>query len=229
MQGFGSPSFNAYYLMLRSTNPALQQAASMTQRQAGSCTVRNAALLLLAAAAAASAAPEGRPSATQYIASACTTYAMEYEPLVEQYLGQFQGGFSTSDLLQVPSMYNGSRLQAEFRGAALLLYVLDGQVFFDASLPRPGGKRLKNMEYFGIPVLQQLSQLAGVYCGNHLCPQVYIAQCCVLAGFRCAVQCCVPSLRWRGAQLLHMHKNLFCAACNACLHFWQCALLCTKS
>ena len=53
------------------------------------------------------------------------------------------------------------RLQREYGGAAALLYILDGEVLYDSSLPQPGGKRLKNLEYFGIPVLQQLAQLAG--------------------------------------------------------------------
>ena len=34
-------------------------------------------------------------------------------------------------------------------------------MLYDSSLPQPGGKRLKNLEYFGIPILQQLAQLAG--------------------------------------------------------------------
>ena len=49
----------------------------------------------------------------------------------------------------------------EYSGASPLLYILDGEVFYDSSLPQPGGKRLKNLEYFGIPILQQLAQLAG--------------------------------------------------------------------
>ncbi len=116
------------------------------------------ALLVLTLAASASAE---RPSASEYLATQCAAYATAYDPLVEHYLSQFRGGFSTSDILQMPAMYNGTRLQREFKGALPVLYILDGEVYRDSSLPQPGGKRLKNLEFFGIPLLQQLSQLAG--------------------------------------------------------------------
>lgn len=115
-------------------------------------------LLLLTIAASASA---NRPSASEYVATQCAAYATAYEPLVEQYLSQFRGGFSTSDILQMPAVYNGTRLQREFEGALPVLYILDGEIYPDSSLPAPGGKRLKNLEFFGIPLLQQLSHLAG--------------------------------------------------------------------
>ena len=117
------------------------------------------ALLLLTIAASASA---DRPSASEYVATQCAAYAAAYDPLVDFYLSQFRGGFSTSDILRMPAMYNGTRLQKDFKGALPVLYVLDGEVYRDSSLPRPGGKRLKNLEFFGIPLLQQLGQLAGV-------------------------------------------------------------------
>ena len=63
----------------------------------------------------------------------------------------------------------GCRLQREYSGASPLLYILDGEVLYDSSLPQPGGKRLRNLEYFGIPVLQQLSQLAGALHFAHPC------------------------------------------------------------
>ena len=116
------------------------------------------ALLLLMVAAPASAK---RPSASEYVATHCTAYAAAYEPLAEHYLSQFRGGFSTADILQRPAMYNRTRLQREFKGALPVLYILDGEIYRDSSLPQPGGKRLKNLEFFGIPLLQQLSQLAG--------------------------------------------------------------------
>ena len=116
-------------------------------------------LLLLTFAAYASA---NRPSASEYVATQCAAYATAYEPLVEHYLSQFRGGFSLSDILQMPAVYNGTRLQREFEGALPVLYVLDGEVYHDSSLPEPGGKRLKNLEFFGIPLLQQLAHLAGM-------------------------------------------------------------------
>ena len=121
------------------------------------------ALLLLMVAAFASAK---RPSATEYVANHCTAYAAAYESLTEHYLSQFRGGFSTADILQRPAMYNHSRLQREYKGALPVLYILDGNIYYDSSLPQPGGKRLKNLEYFGIPLLQQLAQLAGI---THTC------------------------------------------------------------
>ena len=120
------------------------------------------ALLLLEFAACTSAETKARPSASEYIATRSTAYATAYEPLAEYYLSQFHGGFTTADILQMPAMYNGTRLQREFKGALPALYLLDGEVFYDSSLPQPGAKRLMNLEYFGIPVLQQLAQLAGM-------------------------------------------------------------------
>ena len=131
------------------------------------------ALLLLTIAASATA---DRPSASEYVATQCAAYAAAYDPLVEHYLSQFRGGFSTSDILQMPAVYNGTRLQRDFQGALPVLYILDGEVYYDSSLPQPGGKRLKNLEFFGIPLLQQLGRLAGVmqFCTlavpqQHLC------------------------------------------------------------
>ena len=61
----------------------------------------------------------------------------------------------------MPEGYNGSRLAREFPGGATpILYVIDGRLRADASLPAPGGKVLKNLEYFGLPVLGQLAAAA---------------------------------------------------------------------
>ena len=109
----------------------------------------------------ASASAAERPSAFEYVATKCAAYTAAYAPLVDQYLSQFRGGFSLADILQTPAMYNNTRLQREFKGSLPLLYVLDGELFYDSSLPEPGAKRLKNLEFFGIPLLQQLAQLAG--------------------------------------------------------------------
>ena len=102
-----------------------------------------------------------RLTASGYIATACQAFTAIYEPLVASSLSQFQDGFSTADLLEAPKSYNTSRLQ-DFRTMSLL-YIIDGQLWIDGSLPQPGGKRLKNLEYFGIPLLQQLSQVAGMW------------------------------------------------------------------
>ena len=68
------------------------------------------ALALLAALAAPAAARlEARSTASEYISTVCGDYSTAYGPLVESYLSQFQGGFSTADILQLPAMYNGSR------------------------------------------------------------------------------------------------------------------------
>lgn len=113
-------------------------------------------------AAATHAQGGGKPPASVYVDTACINYSAAYKPLVTSYLSQYRSGFSTAELLQMPTAYNGSRLQAEFQGALPVVYLLDGKIWLDTSLPQPGGKRLKNMEYFGIPLLQQLAQLTGV-------------------------------------------------------------------
>ena len=67
------------------------------------------ALTLLAALAAPADGLEARGTASEYISTVCTDYGTAYGPLVESCLSQYQAGFSTADILQLPAMYNGSR------------------------------------------------------------------------------------------------------------------------
>ena len=97
-----------------------------------------------------------RLSSTEYLRRHCAAYQSSYAPLIDGYLSQFKDGFTVAQLLTLPSVYNGTRMQREFRGGMPLLYVIDGELHVDASLPDPGSKRLKNLEYFGMPVLEQL-------------------------------------------------------------------------
>lgn len=113
-----------------------------------------------------SAQSQSRPRALEYVRTTCSAHSAIYEPLVADLLSQYQSGFSTADLLRMPANYNGSRLQLEIQGALPMLYIINGQLWVDYSLSQPGGKRLKNLEYFGIPLLQQLSQEAGTYFGQ---------------------------------------------------------------
>lgn len=82
----------------------------MTLRWAPLLTAWQALALLAALAGPAAARPEARSTASEYISTVCADYGAAYGPLVESYLSQFQGGFSTADILQLPAMYNGSRL-----------------------------------------------------------------------------------------------------------------------
>ena len=82
----------------------------MTLRLAPLLTTWQGLALLAALAALAAARPETRSTASEYISTVCADYGTAYGPLVESYLSQFQGGFSTADILQLPAMYNGSRL-----------------------------------------------------------------------------------------------------------------------
>ena len=84
-------------------------AGGMTLRWATLRTAWQALALLAALAAPAAARPEARSTASEYISTVCADYGTAYGPLVETYLSQFQGGFSTADILQLPAMYNGSR------------------------------------------------------------------------------------------------------------------------
>ena len=85
-------------------------AGNMTLRLAPPLTAWQALALLAALAAPVAARPEARSTASEYISTVCADYGTAYGPLVESYLSQFQGGFSTADILQLPAMYNGSRL-----------------------------------------------------------------------------------------------------------------------
>jgi hypothetical protein len=99
-------------------------------------------------------------SSTQYLKRHCAAHQTIYEPLIDGYLSQYKDGFTVADLLTLPSVYNGTRMQREFSGGMPLLYILDGELRVDSSLPKPGNKRLKNLEYFGLPVLEQLARHA---------------------------------------------------------------------
>ena len=84
-------------------------AGSMTLTVAPLRTAWQALALLAALATPATARPEARSTASEYISTVCADYGTVYGPLMESYLSQFQGGFSTADILQLPAMYNGSR------------------------------------------------------------------------------------------------------------------------
>ena len=84
-------------------------AGGMTLKLAPLLTAWQALALLAALAAPAAARPEARSTASEYISTVCAEYGTAYGPLVESYLSQFQGGFSTADILQLPAMYNNSR------------------------------------------------------------------------------------------------------------------------
>ena len=84
-------------------------ARGMTLRSAPLRTAWQALALLAALATPAAARLEARITASEYISANCADYGNAYGPLVESYLSQFQGGFSTADILQLPAMYNGSR------------------------------------------------------------------------------------------------------------------------
>lgn len=98
----------------------------------------------------------GQPSSAEYLRRNCAAHQATYAPLVNDYLSQFRDGFTVAQLLTLPSVYNGTRMQREFKGGMPLMYVIDGQLRVDSSLPNPGKKRLKNLEYFGMPVMEQL-------------------------------------------------------------------------
>ncbi|EIE21194.1 hypothetical protein COCSUDRAFT_43516 [Coccomyxa subellipsoidea C-169] len=100
------------------------------------------------------------PSSAEYLRRHCAAHRAVYEPLIDGYLSQFRDGFTVAQLLTLPSVYNGTRMQREFSGGMPLLYIIDGELRVDASLPKPGNKRLKNLEYFGMPVLEQLTRRA---------------------------------------------------------------------
>ncbi len=100
------------------------------------------------------------PSSAEYLRRHCAAHRAVYEPLIDGYLSQFRDGFTVAQLLTLPSVYNGTRMQREFSGGMPLLYIIDGELRVDASLPKPGNKRLKNLEYFGMPVLEQLARRA---------------------------------------------------------------------
>lgn len=102
----------------------------------------------------------GLLSSPEYLKRHCAAHQTIYEPLIDGYLSQYKDGFTVADLLTLPSVYNGTRMQREFSGGMPLLYILDGELRVDSSLPMPGNKRLKNLEYFGMPVLEQLARRA---------------------------------------------------------------------
>ena len=82
----------------------------MTLRSAPLRATWQALALLAVLVAPATARLEARTTASEYISTVCVDYGTAYGPLVDSYLSQFQGGFSTADILQLPAMYNGSRL-----------------------------------------------------------------------------------------------------------------------
>lgn len=97
----------------------------------------------------------GRLSSAQYLVKRCAEHQAMYKPLIDGYLSQYTDGFATTQLLEVPLLYDGTKLQRDFKGMPLL-FVIQEELRMDKSLPPPGKKRLKNVEYFGIPLLQQV-------------------------------------------------------------------------
>jgi hypothetical protein len=96
-------------------------------------------------------------STTHFLQHSCAAYEASHARLVQDAMSQFPDGFSAADVLHAAAGRNDSRLARELGPVRPLLYVLEGTLCMDRTLPQPGGKRLRNFEYFGLPVLSSLA------------------------------------------------------------------------